>query len=172
MVGLGRLDLYEMVLGHPLNLPDSPYLGNRLSFLSPTGGLMYLKGRFPRLERNLHRAALHDALAYHKGSDRGQNLVLDYTLERTGSVLWAMALLRKPELHLRREVKRDTLCRKALGDLLYLFIDNLDEGFLREHIKDDDVIETVEELRTEVVLERAHELILQLIVLNAFVSSI
>jgi len=49
VVGLGRLDFYEMVLGHPLNLPDGPYLGNRLSFLNPASGLMDLKGRFPCL---------------------------------------------------------------------------------------------------------------------------
>jgi hypothetical protein len=83
------------------------------------------------------------SMSYHKRRDGSQNFVLNGSLERPCTVLWVVALIRKPRADLRGKSKRNAFPEKALDNVMNLIFNDTGKSVLAEHIEDNYFIKTI-----------------------------
>src|SRR5256886_6571276 len=108
------------------------------------------------------------AVAHVSGDDQlreaGLHLLLDRATERTGAVDRVVAALGEIVLRAVGELERETAVGEATAEPRELQVDDLSHLGARERVEDDDVVDPVQELGTEVLAERvehplAHRLV-------------
>src|SRR5262249_4152524 len=125
--------------------------------------------RSPRLERkpfltrfDLNQIAVSELALQDALSQRILNVSLDQPLERSGAVHRIISLPRQPVASIRTGLQMDLAIFQPLVELSYLNIDNLLQLIGCQSVEDDSFIDTVEELRTEVLPQRLEHFLLHL----------
>src|SRR6185369_2061701 len=109
--------------------------------------LLYLEVQFPISQGDRYGSSFKKSLINHHRSKRRKDGVLYRAAERPSSVLRVVSFLREPFVDSGIDIEGNALLSKTLYDFLDLRIYDACERFLREWIKDNNVVKPVEEFR-------------------------